>query len=157
MLNSVITDGGSVLSGKSSYDALNSVASAMFRPDVMFDRVVNVKLNYKRFTKANGTTQYIDSYPMSAIIRSDYEIIGNKMVNMPDQMLKTVNDVVGGSPSVFHFEKVKVKPDIRVEYHGIGNVGLNFTVTIGNFYTLVGDIAAAMELNSMAMYHTQPR
>lgn len=141
-------DGGSVLSDKASFEALSGKGAALFRPDVMFDRVVNVKLNYKRFTKVNGATQYIDSFPLSAIIRSDYEIVGNKIVDMPNQVLKTVNDVVGGSPSVFHFEKVKVKPDIRVEYHGIGNVGLNFTVTIGNFYTLVGDIAAAMELNS---------
>lgn len=141
-------DGGSVLSDRASFEALNGKGAALFRPDVMFDRVVNVKLNYKRFTKVNGATQYIDAYPLAAIIRSDYEIVGNKLVNMPNQTLKTVNDVIGGSPSVYHFEKVKVKPDIRVEYHGIGNVGLNFTVTIGNFYTLVGDIAAAMELNS---------
>ena len=138
-----------VLKGKRAWQATTGLGADVLRPDVMFDRIINVKINYSRFNiLPNGTKQYyMNSF---IIIRSDYEDVSNGVLPTNTQVFKAVNGVTNGAYSpvnIHHYEKVKVKPDIRITYRGYGNLSVNFEVVINNFFTLVGDGDIAMELN----------
>ena len=143
-----------VLRGKRAWQATTGLAADVLRPDVMFDRIINVKINYALFTTlANGSKEYyLRSF---IIIRSDYERVSNGVArNSTAEALapvyKAVNGVTNGafSPTnITHYEKVRIKPDIRITYRGYGNLSVNFELVINNFFTLVGDGDIAMELN----------
>lgn len=137
-----------VLTGKNLATATKTALVNTLRPDVMLDRVINVKINYERFVVDD---KYMKSEwkAASIIIRSDYEAVGgNVSVNTMD--LSRAKDVFNmvGSGKMPHYEKVRIKPDIRVSYKGVGKAGLNFEVTIANFYTFVNNANIALELNT---------
>ena len=145
-----------VLKGKELWEATTRKHAHVFRPDVMCDRVINVKLNYVRYRILdNGEKQQYAS--SSIIIRSDYEPVGSAGSTVPSvveklsPLYKAVNQVTNGrfdDTSPTHFEKVRIKPDIRLTYRGHGSAGIRFEVTIGNFFSLVDDGNIAVELNS---------
>lgn len=124
------------------YEATTGKAQDVFRPDIMLDRVVNVKINYDYFDTVSGL-----NYPMqSIVIRSDYEAQGGPLFFSANRhQAKAINRIAEtDKPPVY--EKVRIKPDIRFKYRGYGNTGVKFDVTIGNFFALVQDFA--LELNS---------
>lgn len=141
-----------VLKGKEAWDATTRKHAHVLRPDVMFDRVINVKINYVRFKVLDDgeKQQYASSF---IIIRSDYEPVASTKAlgSVVSEQYKAVNGVTNGrfdGTAVTHFEKVRIKPDIRITYRGHGSAGIRFEVTIGNFFTLLDDGDVAAELNS---------
>lgn len=135
-----------VIKNKSLYDATIGKLPGVFRPDIMVDRIVNVKLNYTYFDNISG-----NQLPMqSIVIRSDYEMQGSPatsglFVSSNVQQTKILGSVTEtNKPPVL--TKVRIKPDIRIKYRGYGNTGIEFDLVIGNFFALVQDFAK--ELNS---------
>lgn len=146
-----------VLKGKEAWSATTNKSADVLRPDVMFDRVINVKINYTRYKilEDGEKHKYASSY---IIIRSDYEpaapLTNSKTAAAAEALsplYKAVNGVTNGrfnKLTATHFEKVRIKPDIRISYRGHGQAGIRFEITIGNFFSLVDDGDIATELNS---------
>lgn len=141
-----------VLKGKEAWEATTRKNAQVLRPDIMFDRVINVKINYVRFKVLDDgeKQQYASSF---IVIRSDYEPVASTKAlgSVISEQYKAVNGVTNGrfdGTAVTHFEKVRIKPDIRITYRGHGSAGIRFEVTIGNFFTLLDDGDVAAELNS---------
>ena len=141
-----------VLKGKEAWTATTRKHAHVLRPDIMFDRVINVKINYVRYKVLDsGEKQQYDS--SFIIIRSDYEPVASTkpLGSAISEQMKAANGVTNGrfdGTAVTHFEKVRIKPDIRLTYRGHGSAGIRFEVTIGNFFTLLDDGDIAAELNS---------
>lgn len=137
-----------VLTGKPLFIGTRQTLVNTVRSDIMLDRVINVKINFERFKK--GDEYHEDTWEAgSIIIRSDYELVGGaKFVDLSNpNRAKILNSLTGGNSSP-HFEKVRIKPDIRMSYRGVGKAGLNFELTIANFYTLLNNADFAAELNT---------
>lgn len=141
-----------VLKGKEAWTATTQKNADVLRPDIMLDRVINVKINYVRYNvlEDGEKQQYASSY---IIIRSDYEPVAStkSLGSAISPQLKAVNGVTNGrfdGTAATHYEKVRIKPDIRLTYRGHGSAGIKFEVTIGNFFTLLDDGDIAAELNS---------
>ena len=137
-----------VLTGKGLAEATKTALANTLNPDVMLDRVINVKINYEHF-KIDDKYMTGEWKAASIIIRSDYEAVGgNAAVNTIDlTRAKEIYKIVGAD-KMPHYEKVRIKPDIRVSYKGVGKAGLNFEVTIANFYTFLNNANLATELNT---------
>ena len=117
-------------------------AQDVFRLDIMMDRIVNIKINYDYFDTASGL-----EYPMqSIVIRSDYEAQGGPLFFSANKHQAKIVNSIAGTDKLPVFEKVRVKPNIRFKYRGYGDTGVEFDVTVGNFFALVQDFA--LELNS---------
>ena len=145
-----------VLKGKEAWEANTRKHAHVTRPDFMFDRVINVKINYTKF-KILDSGEKQQEASSSIIIRSDYEPVASMksvkaaVAEKLSPLHKAVSSVTNGrfdSSAETHFEKVRIKPDIRIRYRGHGPVGIKFDVVIGNFFSLVGDGDIAVELNS---------
>lgn len=124
------------------YEATTGKAQNVYRPDVMLDRVINIKINYDYFDEVSGL-----NYPMqSVVIRSDYEAQGGPLFFSANRQQAKIINRVAETDKMPVFEKVRIKPDIRLKYRGYGDTGVKFDVTVGNFFALVQDFAR--ELNS---------
>lgn len=137
-----------VLTGKNLGEATKNALVNTLRPDIMLDRVINIKINYERFVVDD---KYMKSEwrAGSIIIRSDYEAVGGQVaVNTIDITRAKEIYSIARADQMPHYEKVRIKPDIRVTYKGVGKAGLNFEVTIANFYTFINNANIASELNT---------
>ena len=124
------------------YEATTGKAQNVFRPDIMLDRVINIKINYDYFDEVSGL-----NYPMqSIVIRSDYEAQGGPLFFSANRQQAKIINRIAETDKMPVFEKVRIKPDIRLKYRGYGSTGVKFDVTVGNFFALVQDFA--LELNS---------
>lgn len=131
-----------VIKNKTLYDATIGKVPGVYRPDIMFDRVINVKLNYTYFDEVSGI-----EYPMqSIVIRSDYEAEGGPMFASGNRYQDKAINRITETDKLPVFTKVRIKPDIRIKYRGYGTTGIEFDLIIGNFFALVQDFAK--ELNS---------
>ena len=103
-----------VLTGKGLAEATKTALANTLNPDVMLDRVINVKINYEHF-KTDDKYMTGEWKAASIIIRSDYEAVGgNVAVNTIDlTRAKEIYKIVGAD-KMPHYEKVRIKPDIRV-------------------------------------------
>lgn len=124
------------------YEATTGKAQNVFRPDIMLDRVINIKINYDYFDEVSGL-----NYPMqSIVIRSDYEAQGGPLFFSANRHQAKIINRIAETDKMPVFEKVRIKPDIRLKYRGYGSTGVKFDVTVSNFFALVQDFA--LELNS---------
>ena len=134
-----------VLSGKALQTAMKlQKATGGFGADIIFDRIVNVKINYEYFA------QDYSAPAQSVIIRSDYEAVSGPAFVSPNvQLMKAANAITDSKlDRTPVFKKVSVKPDIRFKYVGHGNTGIECEVTIHNLFMLVEDFAKELNTNS---------
>lgn len=140
-----------VVTGKDAQTATAGLIANNLGFGSLFDRVINIKISYSKFIKdASGNKQQI-GVPQTLLIRSDYEYAGSGRNPVgAGQLHDTIVGVVDGKGAP-RIKKVAIKPDIRMAYKGIGNAGIDITITVGNLFMFVPDYETAKELNSSGL------
>lgn len=105
-----------------------------FTPDVLFDKIINLKINC--YDEASGERE-------SFVIRSDYELV------YPDSAMPTEVNNIDPLGNRYIIRRCTIKPSIKVQYKMVSDsTGINVNVFISNFFMLTKDGKHIRSFNS---------